>query len=93
MPKESTSIVNGLSQSFVFTSIDIHSISKIVVSMIGCGKNRNMCMDFIIRTFRILRSYYYPSNVGNWMENFFEFLQTLPECYIERLRQLCYLFF
>lgn len=87
MPKDSTAIVNGLSQSFVFTSVDINSISKMIVSMVGCGTNRNLCMDFIQRLFRILRSYYYPSNTGNWMENFFELLQTLPECYIERLRQ------
>ncbi len=67
MPRESTAIINSLSQSFALTSTDIASLSKLIVSMIGSGKNRDLCMEYIIKMFKILRSYYYPSNSGVWM--------------------------
>ena len=54
--------------------------------MISTGTDKDMCMDHILKTFKLLRSYYYPSNTGVWMENFFALLESFPNELIDRIR-------
>ena len=64
-PKEASSLVNTLSQTFAYSEVDIDSLATWIVYMIGCGEERSFCMNHIKKIFKILRSYYNPSNTEN----------------------------
>ena len=58
--------------------------------MISSGqsmKTRNTCMEHIKRLFQALRSFYYPSNSGNWSSNLFLFLKSMPSMLIKRIKR------
>ena len=69
-PKEAINLINNFTATFAYSEIDIDSISSWIVSMIGSGSDRNLCMQHIKSLFHILRSYYYPSNDGNFVSIF-----------------------
>jgi hypothetical protein len=76
----SASVNNNMSQMFVYSNDCVLTIASWIVSMIGCGENRDLCMDHIKKLFEALRSFYYPSNSGSWSVsdclrdfNFFKF--------------------
>ena len=62
MPKQSAALLNELSKKFAATSTDISHYAKLIVSMLGCGENRNLCLEYILKVFKVLSSYYHPSN-------------------------------
>ena len=66
--KEASSLVNNLNQSFVYSEVDIDSMATWIVYMIGCGEDRNFCMNHIKKVFKILKSYYYPSNTESMVK-------------------------
>lgn len=69
MPRGSLELINALSQSFAMNSVDIDNMATLIVSIIGTGEDRNLCMKNLKKLFQILRSYYYPSNTGAWVVN------------------------
>jgi proteasome activator subunit 4 len=82
----SASTLNVMSHIFTYSPHEISSISVWIVSMIGSGPNRNLCMQYIEKLINSLRSYYYPSNVGSWTSNLMLFLKSLPDALIKRIR-------
>ena len=70
-----------------YSTDEISTVCTWVVSMIGCGQQRTLCMDHIKRLFQALRSFYYPSNTGSWSANLFSFLQNLPDRLIKRIKR------
>ncbi|CAF0770306.1 unnamed protein product [Brachionus calyciflorus] len=76
-----------LSQIFVYGNDDVSTISTWIISMIGTGSNRDLCMEHIKKLFLALRSFYYPSNTGTWSANLFLFLKSLPENLIKRIKK------
>ena len=61
-----SSACSHMSQMFIYSSSAISSLASWIVSMIGSGADRDLCMKYIKKLFLALRSFYYPSNGGNW---------------------------
>ena len=55
-----------MSQMFVYSSSSVLAMTSWIISMIGCGEDRDLCMKYIKKLFLALRSFYYPSNAGTW---------------------------
>lgn len=95
-PSESYVLANDMSQAFSYSTEDINSLAILIASMIGScdvsdyghlsNSNRNLCMIHIKKLFQLLKSYYYPSIEASWVENFFALLKSLPEAFINRIR-------
>ncbi len=85
--KDTAGVLNGFSLKFAMNNTDIYHLTKLIVSMIGVGKEREKCMEHILALFRLLRSYFYPSNSGIAMENFYAVLESFPTELIDRIRQ------
>ena len=92
-PKESINLINGFLNTFSYSEIEIDSIGLWIVSMIGSGSDRNVCMQHINKLFHILRSYYYPSNDGQLViEIYFVFkIEYLKLNYLKKIELLNYL--
>jgi len=84
---DTSGILNGFSLKFAMNNTDIYHLTKLIVSMIGVGKEREKCMEHILQMFRLLRSYFYPSNTGISMGNFYAVLESFPTELIDRIRQ------
>lgn len=61
-----SSACSHMSKMFTYSSTAVQSLATWIVSMIGSGEDRDLCMKYIKKLFLSLRSFYYPSNSGNW---------------------------
>ncbi len=65
-PKEALSLINTISESFAYGEEDVDSLGSWIVNMIGnTAQDRGMCLKHLKILFKMLRSYYNPSNTGN----------------------------
>ncbi|CAF4502010.1 unnamed protein product, partial [Rotaria sp. Silwood2] len=60
----------------------IYSISKWIVAMMG---NQSSCLQYLRDLFIAIKSFYHPSNTGDFQENLVNFVLNLSYCFVERI--------
>ena len=60
----------------------MYSISRWIVGMIG---NRSSCLQYLKDLLTAIKSFYHPSNTGDFQENLVNFILNLSSCFVERV--------
>jgi len=60
----------------------MYSISRWIVGMIG---NRSSCLQYLKDLLTAIKSFYHPSNTGDFQEKLVNFILNLSSCFVERV--------
>ncbi|CAF4180385.1 unnamed protein product [Rotaria sordida] len=60
----------------------IYSVCRWIVCMIG---NRSSCLQYLQDLFIAIKTFYHPSNTGDFQEDLVSFVLNLSYCFVERL--------
>ncbi len=60
----------------------VFCIAKWIVAMLS---NENSCLEYLKDLFLAIKSFYHPSNTGNFQKNLVEFVLKLTEYFVDRV--------
>jgi len=60
----------------------IPTVASLIVAMMGNGSS---CLQYIGNLFTAIKSFYYPSNTGDFQYDIVQFLAELTESFIDRV--------
>ena len=63
-------------------SYEVSNSTKWIVAMIGNGSS---CLPYLRDLLNSMKSFYHPSNTGDFQENLIEFLSKLAEDFVDRV--------